>query len=150
MPGGIPTAYTEGEIAAYMITSLTKVAGVLEWTASSGEVLDAVIETLLAYFGEAGAESTIDHATDIRKLRVLARRAIWRAAVVALGTEYTFSTDGQSFQRSDMAKYASAMLATAEADAAAFDTGTAQPITMMTLRYPADPYIVIPPEERTA
>jgi hypothetical protein len=144
----IPTSYSETDIAAYMLTALSNVAGVLGWDASTAEVDEAIVGTLLAYHGTAGANSTIANATDIMKLRVLARREIWRAAVAALSTKYTFSTDGQSFQRSDMMKFAASMLDKAETDAAAFDTSTALSVGVSTLRYPADPYVYLPDEMR--
>lgn len=145
---GIPVSYTEAELSTLMITQLSAIAGVLGWTTSTAEVADAVIDTLLAYFGTAGTNSVIANATDIRKLRVLAYRAIWRAAVAALTAKYTFSTDGQSFQRSDMMKRAAEMLEKAEADAAVFDTSTAPTVGVTTFRYPADPYSYLPDEMR--
>lgn len=144
----IPTEYTEETLAGYMLTALSQVAGVLGWDDETDEVGEAIIGALLAYFGTAGANSIIANATDITKLRVLARREIWRAAVAALTTKYTFSTDGQKFDRSDMMKLASAQLERAETDAAAFDTSTAPTVGVSTFRYPSDPYIYLPDEVR--
>lgn len=144
----IPTSYSESELADYMITALSNVAAVLNWTNATDEIGEAIIAALLAYFGTAGDNSVIANATDVLKLRVLARREAWRAALAALTTKYTFSTDGQSFQRSDMMKFAQTQLERAENEAAAFDTSAELEIRVSSLTYPADPYIYLPDSAR--
>jgi hypothetical protein len=151
----IPTVLTEDALAAFQVTTLSSVAGVLGWTVTTDEVAEAVIGTLVAYYGSSGVDNTIANATDIAKLRALARREIWRAAVPALITYYTFATDGQTFNRSDMVKFAESQLAKAEAAAEPYDTAaiaaaaaSAPVVYASTIRYPADPYIYLADEDR--
>jgi hypothetical protein len=143
-----PTAWNGAQIASYMLGEIENVAAVLEWTASTQPVENAVMATQLAYAADYDVDMTISNAADLVKLHALARREIWRAAVAALPTKYTFSTDGQSFQRSKMIEEARKNFEAAESAAAVFDTSTAPVVGVSTFRYPADPYVYLPDESR--
>lgn len=111
-----PTSYdSEAELAAFMLTRLAGVADVLGWS-TLADVQEPVNDALLAY----GA-ATIAAATNVQRLRALADRAIWRAAVAALTTAYDFSRPDGTYSRRQMLGGARAMLADAEARAAEYD-----------------------------
>lgn len=128
-----PTSYTESSLAAYMHAVLGDTAGVLGW-AQPANYLDVVDNTLLAY-----GVSDIAEATDIAKLRALARREVWRAVVAALVPHVDFETDGQRVSESQMRRAAESALAVAEADCAALNIG-AYAVQVGTFRFTNDPY----------
>lgn len=68
-----PTSYTEDTLADFMQAVLKSVATDLTWT-DTADYQEAINETLLAY----GAADIAD-ASNITKLRLLARREVWRA-----------------------------------------------------------------------
>lgn len=112
----IPTAYTEHELALFMHNELGEMAGVIRATAPDendedelGSYGERVIDVLLAY-----GVSDIIVATDIPKLRALARREAWRFAVRQLSSKVSFSLDGQSISLSDLQEQARESLYLAE------------------------------------
>lgn len=113
----IPAAYTEDQLALYMHRALGQVADVLGLNPVS-DYGDAVIDTLLAY----GAQN-ISQATDMAKLRTLARREAWRLANDAAATRYDVNIDGAQMARSQLHTQIAAGLSRAETDALAYDTG---------------------------
>lgn len=116
-----PLTYTEASLATFMLSQLGEVATVLGWT-GLGNVQEGVNETLLAY-GVAG----IADASDITKLRALARREAWRLAVASLLTFYDFSNPEGQYKRSQMLAAAGHRLSDAESAALPYDpnAGTA-------------------------
>jgi hypothetical protein len=72
----IPSVYDEAGLATFLLAEARSVAAAFGW-ASQADVQEVINETLLAY----GSISDISGATDIRKLRVIARYYIWKAAV---------------------------------------------------------------------
>jgi hypothetical protein len=110
-----PTSYTEIDLAVYMASIAGEIMTYLGWTAEENQVAEAVNETLLAY----GTDdiSTITESTNIRKLRAVARREIWRAIVNALASFIDYSApDGQALKESQLQTQAAAALALAESD----------------------------------
>lgn len=99
------------------------------------DFVETVNDVLAAY-----GVSDIADATDIVKLRVLARVAALRRAQVAALSWYDFSADGGSFSRSQVQAQIKAMLSDAETDA--FPYTGAYAVTRATLTYTteADPY----------
>lgn len=128
-----PTSYTETSLKQFMGRALGAVADVLGWTIHEGDYDEAVNETLLAY-----GVADIASATDIRKLRTLARREVWRAAMAELSTDYDYSKQGDRSSRSQAFAQAQKMFAMAETDAARYDTD-ANSVAVETVAY-ADPY----------
>lgn len=111
----LPTAYTEAELAAFMRNGVLKhTATVLGWdnTGVDGDYQEAVNETLVAY-----GVSDIAQATDITKLRVLARVAVWRAVVDATPGLTDYSADGYQSSRSQIRQGAWSSLREALRDA---------------------------------
>lgn len=128
-----PTAYTEETLKAYMHTVLGAVATALEWSVAGGQYDEPVNEVLLAY-----DVTDIANATNVRKLRALARREAWRAAVNSLASNYNFSADGARHDLSQVYEQAQKQLEAAEADTLAYDPDYA--VTLGTMDTTYDPY----------
>lgn len=137
-----PASYTEATLATYMHTTLGAIAGALSWTVAGNSYAEPVNEALLVY-----GVSDIAAATEIQKLRAIARREAWRAVVAGLAAMYNFATDGQSFSRSQMQAQALEALRIAEADAMQYDTG-AYEVRVDKVERTQDPYQYYPDERR--
>lgn len=111
-----PTSYTEATLKAYLNTALGAVAGVLGWTVDAGDYDEIVNETLLVY-----DVTDIANATEIRKLRTLGRRELWRAVMTELATDYDYEVRGDSAKRSQAYAHAKAQFELADADARLYD-----------------------------
>lgn len=111
----VPTAYTEDTLAAFMHSTLRDVATALGWSVAAGDYDEAVTDTLIAY-----DENDIADATDIQKLRALARVAVWQSVVDATTGDYDFSADGGNYSRSQLHAQAVARLAQAQQQASAY------------------------------
>jgi hypothetical protein len=121
----LPASYTELSLAEYMVTVTRSVTAALGWT--SDDLLEAVNDTLTAY----GA-STIGSATDIAKLRTLARVEAWRTVVDGTAADIDFAADGGDYKRSQMHKQALSALERAEVAALPYVTVAATEITIST------------------
>lgn len=110
----LPASYTEESLKAFMLTATERIATVIKFTAD--KFADAVNETLVAYGTDDIAE-----ATDVKKLRALARVEAWRAMVDATTGEFDYSADsGQTathYKRSQLHDHALKAFARAEAEA---------------------------------
>lgn len=140
----VPTSYSEAIFADYMTSVLGEVASLLGWDAGTVQVQEALTDTLLEF-----GESTIGNVTlpvDLRRLRALGRRAIWRAVVQATTGKYDFSDSDARFTRSQINAQAREALKLAEADCLEFSP--TYEVTMTRITRPNDPYQVIPDEER--
>lgn len=141
----VPTAYSEALFASYLHSVLDKLADALDWDASDPRVLEAVTDTLLEY--GVSDIATITEGTDMRRLRALGRRAIWRAVVQATAGKYDFSDSDAKFSRSQVNEQAREMLKLAETDCLEFSPTYA--VSIVSIRRPQDPYAVLPQEDRT-
>ena len=130
----VPTSYTEATLKAYMHTALGAVATALGITVAAGSYDEAVNETLIAY-----GVSDVTSATNMRKVRSLARREAWRTAQASAAGRFDFSADGASYSRSQMHSMIATALATAESDAAQYDAAGAYTVTIGRIEY-EDPY----------
>ena len=111
----IPTGYTEETLSAYRSSQAGAVADLLGWTVDGGSYAEPINDTLLAY----GTDdlTTISGSTNIRKLRAMARRELWRAAVAQFAGSYDWTVpDGTSIKESTLQAQAQAAFAQAEAD----------------------------------
>jgi hypothetical protein len=90
----IPSVYDEAGLATFLLAEARSVAAAFGW-ASQADVQEVINETLLAY----GSISDISGATDIRKLRVIARYYIWKAAVEQAAGKIPVSIGGQRWDR---------------------------------------------------
>lgn len=127
----LPTSYTDATIKAYMVTYLGALATALGLTSASFD--EAANDLLLAY-----GVSDFALATDVVKLRALAKVAAVRHAQTVVATWYDFSADGASFSRSQVQSALAKMLVTAEGDAMTY--GPAYAISAGSMSYPDDPY----------
>ncbi len=131
-----PVVYTEATLLTFMLDTMGSVATTLGM--SDYMLQEAVNDTLLAYRVADSAD-----ATDIPRLRALARVAAWRTALAQASTYYDFSADGATYNRAEITRHIRAMLALAEADAAAYDGGMGGVwVNVLGMRL-TDPYRVI-------
>lgn len=72
------SAMAEADLALFCQGQLHRLSKIIEWD-SMVDYVDVVDDTLIAY-----GVSDISEATDIAKLRALARVEVWQAAVAAL------------------------------------------------------------------
>jgi hypothetical protein len=138
-----PTSYSEHWLAEYLLSAnvLGPTATALGWT--EPDVLEAVWQTLLAY-----GVSTIAEATDIPKLRALAKIEAWRQAANATAGHYRFSTDNQTLDRQQVHEHAVKMLAESERQAASYGLPGSR-VQISNIRRRHDPYPYLPEEWRT-
>lgn len=130
----LPSAYTRSTLAAYMVTGVLQgTASALEWSSTSGPILEAVNEV------EFEVGPVVD-ATDLRALRALARREAWRAAVAGTADRFRVSSDGQTVDLQQVHEHAVAMLGRAEADYAAALAGDGYTVGVTAVRASDDPY----------
>lgn len=114
----LPAAYTDDALAAFVVRELGAVADQLGWVAETPRVAEAVMDAVGAY-----GVSSADLATDMTKLRALARVAAWSAAYGATAGNYAFSAGGQQFNRQQVHDHAKGMLIEVEREAAALGVG---------------------------
>jgi hypothetical protein len=143
----IPSIYTENTLADYMLSVTAQIANVISFEHRDFE--EAVNETLIAY----GVDEIAD-ATDIGKLRALARVEAWRAIVNSTSSEFDSSADsGETqvyYKRNQLHANAVKQLERAESEAnrlgyVAAD-GTANTITFGAIVY-SDPYTITKEDE---
>jgi len=134
-----PTSYTEDQLKGFMHRTLGAVASVLNWDVFTNAYDEAAIETLLAY-----GVDTIAEATDMRKLRALARREVWRAVMHETVGDFDFSADGGSYNRSQIHAQAVTQFSRAADDALEYDDINWR-VSVATLTQEYDPYA--PPED---
>jgi hypothetical protein len=126
---------------------LGNVATVLGWDEASGHYDEPIAEAVAAYGADAIGD--ISGRDNLRKLRALARREVWRAVMQAAAAHYDFTTDGQSFKRSQLYTQAEKAFQQAEADCLALgvaDSGYS--VGRESIIYPMDPYSYYSDEER--
>lgn len=101
----MPIAYTDAQLASFMHGALQDTASDLGWTATVERYQAAIDETLLAY-----GVADVGQATDIPKLRAIARREVWALVVAATVNAIDYDADGGSFKQEQLHKHAVAML----------------------------------------
>jgi hypothetical protein len=106
----IPSSYTEISLRDYMLSVTANVAGAVGWTAVN--FTEAANDALVAY-----GVTDIALATDIAKLRCLARAEAWRALVAATAADIKFTADGATFERQQFHQQCVAALERAEGEA---------------------------------
>ena len=109
------TAYSEPELAAYLSTVVGSISDVLGWDSGDWHYLEAINEALAAYGTDDIA--SITGTANVRKLRALARRELWRSVVAGLASFIDFNApDGQALKESQYQAQATATLQQTEAD----------------------------------
>jgi hypothetical protein len=91
----VPTSYTEDTLKTFMITALSKAATAIGLTVS--DMGEAVIQTLVEY-----GVTDITDATNIAKLRALAKINAWRTALASVSADYNFADAGARYDRSQV------------------------------------------------
>lgn len=115
----VPTAYTEDELKVYLATAvLGSTADMLGWSVAGGDFDEIVADTLIAYGVPA-----IASATDVAKLRALARLKAWEAVVRETVLEINYTADGATFNREAIHQHAQAMVSQARVDAFVYGDG---------------------------
>ena len=133
-----PTIYTEMDLAAYMKAILDEVALVIEWTEIIGKYQEPINETLLSY-----DVPTIDLALDIKKLRTVARREIWRAVAMATASNYRFGSDREQYFRNQIWEQAHSEFLSASIDASIYELNDARfNVGIVPLIDEQDPYVI--------
>lgn len=112
----LPTQYSEATFANYLASVPGELAPILGWDAGSVQVLEAVNDALLEF--PTTDITTVTASADLRGLRALGRRAIWRAVVQDVAAKYDFRDSDATFSRSQMQAMAKAALEVAEHDCA--------------------------------
>lgn len=141
----VPAAYVKSsDLAGYMHRQLGTVADVLGWTVP-GSYEDTIDETLLAY----GVDS-IGDATDIRKLRTLARREVWRSVMQATASHIDVQLDGESLDQSQVHTHARQQfqIAADAVDTAGYDDLGTPAAYVASVNYRHDPYDATQDHER--
>jgi len=134
----IPASYTETTIKYYLHDMLGAVATMLGWSPDGADYDEAVDEAIASY----GVDdiSAITGRDNVRKLRALARREVWRAVMQATTGHYDVTTDGASRNRSQMHVQAREQFDLA--DAACMSYGEdGYTISSVHISYTDDPYL---------
>jgi hypothetical protein len=131
----VPSHYTEASLRMYMLDVTGGLGTRLEL--ATGDFYEAVSSALLSY----GVDD-INQATDMAKLRAVARMEAWRTAWNKATGAYDFTADGSSFKRSDLAKQAQAQLEQAEREAMSYGAIAGYAVTTARMGHANDPYQV--------
>lgn len=131
----VPVAYNEAELMAFMRSTLGATATVLGWTDLS-PYYEPLNDTLIAY----GADDIAD-ATDVQKLRALARVAVWQRVVDVTAGNIDFRMGDQSITSSQAHAQAQQNLRRATIQAKPYDSAYA--VTRTGITYSNDPYRTI-------
>lgn len=140
----LPAQYSEATFADYLTSVLDEVGTVIGWDAGSVQVIEAVNDAVLDLGVATIAEATTPR--QMRGLRALGRRAIWRAVVQAVSGKYDFRDSDATFSRSQIHEMAMASLNLAETESMEFNPQYSA--TVMRVSRPHDPYLVLPDEQR--
>lgn len=138
----VPTIYTEKSLADFMHDQLGEVAelvngGLVVGVSDAGSYKEAVNETLIVY-----GVSDIIYANDIKKLRALARREVWRKVMEATAGNYRFGSDREQYYRNEIYDHAEKQFARASDAAVSYDTDDARyNVKIIAIRDLTDPYV---------
>ena len=103
----LPTSYDETSLSVFMLLSTRAVANALCWGVD--DYSEAINEALITY-----GVSDVADATDIPRLRAIAKVSAWKAIVDATVTDIQFAADGASFSTQQRHAQAVAALSRAQ------------------------------------
>lgn len=86
----IVTSYTEDALKVYLAAVLGDTATYLKWTVADGDYDEVVNEALYSYGADAIGD--ISGRANIRKLRMIARRELWRAVMAAASRKHSITS----------------------------------------------------------
>lgn len=126
-------------MASYMLNATNNVAAALGWDADNFE--EAVNDALVAY-----GVTDIADATDVAKLRTIAKVEAWRAVVDGTAADIEFTADGANFKRNQMHSQALAALERAQSEAVAkgyisLEAAVEAPAIALGVMQWSDPYL---------
>lgn len=124
----IPTSYTDDELKAYMLGTLEGVGPSSAWAITA---FDEQLNDVLIDYGVTAIAS----ATDITKLRVIARVHAWRKLSRAVAGDVDFSADGGTYKQSQLHDMIADELEKAEADAAVYAVSAVDTIVIGSMQY---------------
>lgn len=142
----VPASYTETSFARYLMTVLDQVGVTLGWDVSDLVVQEAVTDALLDI--DESTIANLTSSTELRRLRALGRRAIWRAVVQATADYYSITDNGQRLDRQQVNAQAREALALAEQACLLLGADPGYAVTVHRVSRPQDPYVVLPDDER--
>lgn len=137
-----PSSYTEQTLAEYMhgVLGNDEMARALSWSVAEGDYGDAVDETLLAYGVDDISE--ISGRNNIRKLRTLARRELWRLVMqrTAGMHDTTAGVEAGGEEFSQIHAHARKMYDIADGEAQPYDSAVDYAMGKTAVRYTGDHY----------
>lgn len=133
--------YTEALLTRFMERALGDLKDEVGFTDDTF-YLDAIEDTCLAY----GVSDVVD-ATDVKKLRALARVCLWRDVLFKLTAMYDYSEEEEAAKRSQLYRQAESSLRVAERLAAPYDP--LRSVQMGRIIWKSDPYQYLPDDKRT-
>lgn len=141
----LSTYASDLELASYMHRVLGNTATVLDLSPANGDYDEAVSDAVAAY----GADdvSSISGRDNLRKLRALARREVWRAVRDSTAAHYRFAADNQTFDRQQIHEHAADMFRQAEIDCYEFGVNYAAEVDRV--HFVHDPYAFVEDQDRT-
>jgi len=142
----VPTAYTEPALGRYMLSVIDQVGVTLGWDVTDLVVQEAVTDALLDY-GDVPIAS-IAGSTEIRKLRALGQRAIWRAVVNTTSDYYSILDNGQKLERQQVNAQARQSLVLAESLCDQVGATNTWAMSIHAISRPHDPYSVVEDDTR--
>lgn len=131
----VPAAYNDNELMAFMRSTLGATATVLGWT-DLAPYQEPLNDTLIAY----GVDDIAD-ATDVQKLRALARVAVWQSVVDVTAGMSDFRMGDQSVTSSQVHMQAQQRLRHATLQALPYTSAYA--VTRTAVTHANDPYRTI-------
>ncbi len=141
-----PTTYTETALAEYMRDGvLLEMATALGWSTAPDDYQDAVDDALLLFGVDAISEVT--GRDNIKKLRALAKVAVWRTVMAATTGDFDFSADGGNYNRSQVNEAARKALALAESEAMAYGLDGYE-VVIDAVSHIHDPYAYVEDDDR--
>jgi len=115
----VPTGYTDSTLKAYMHAMLGAVATGLGWTVAATDYDEVLNDTLLSY--GVDAVTAISGRDNIRKVRLFARREVWRHVVDETAGDFDIKTLAGTMTRSQINAQARRNLLAAEVRLLAYD-----------------------------
>jgi len=136
-----PTRYTDATLLAYMLASLGSVGDILGFGMGTLVLTEAANDVLFDY----GITDAAD-ATDMIKIRALARYHAWKTALTEVSLDYNFSDAGAKYDRGQMFDHVEKQLLKFKKDALLYLSD--YQIESSTIDWKADPYEFVPLEDK--
>ncbi len=133
----LPTTYTEPELKTYLNSQLGAIADLFGFTVT-GDSYDEVVNDALGAYDDANDITLITGVPSIKKLRALARLALWEMVSRAAIIEIDYAADGGRWSRSQVADHVATQLQLARVDAMPFSDDYT--VGNLPVQHSGDPY----------